>query len=275
MSGPGRETPFFIGWAPTLPRPLRGFLAGVAAAVLAGAAALGLLLSASVDDPGGGDFLFPDGPKTLRGAVTALPYPTLHLPPDAANPRGRFVLLSGVGKTGVEAEPALEGRLVEASGFMLRRDWVEQLQVEPPGLVPVEGEAAAAPPAEPLGRWRLSGEICDGKCWNGAMRPGAGISHRACANFCLIGGIPPLFVMTRPVEGSDLLLLAAPDGGPIGQAMLDWVGLHVTFEGALERRGALLVFRAEPASARLAGPEPGERRPWLRWLAGRGMAGPP
>jgi hypothetical protein len=83
------------------------------------------------------------------------------------------------------------------------------------------------------------------------MRPGTGISHRACANFCLIGGVPPLLVTTRPVLGETLLLLGGPDGGPIPPAMLDWVGLRVTLEGRLERRGALLVFLADPARARL------------------------
>jgi hypothetical protein len=249
----GRRDVFFVGWAKTLPRALRGFLLGVALAVLAGAGAAGVLLSATVDDPGGGDFLFDDGPQSLRGAVTALPYPVLHLPPDATRPAWRSVLLSGVGKTGVEADPALEGRLVEASGFMLRRGPVEQMQVERPELRAAADALVDAPPVAPLGRWRLTGEICDGKCWNGAMRPGAGISHRACANLCLIGGIPPLFVTTRPVEGSDVLLLGGADGGPMPQAMLDWVGLRVVLEGELERRGGLLVFRADPGSARRPG----------------------
>lgn len=243
--------PFFIGWAKAVPRGLRSFLAVVALAVLVVAGSLGALLSATVDDPGGGEAFWDAGPQTLRGAVTVAPYPTLHLAPNAAHPRGRFVLLSGVGKTGVEADPALEGRWVEATGAMLKRGTVDQMQVDPPGLRPLEG--GALPPAlapVPLGRWRLTGEICDGKCWNGAMRPGNGLSHRACANLCLSGGIPPLFVTTRPVEGSDLLLLGGPEGGPLPPALLDWVGLRVTLEGRLERRGALLVFLADPASAR-------------------------
>lgn len=242
-------SPFFIGWSNSLPRGLGGFLAGVAALLLVGAAGLGVLLSALADDPGGGDFLFAEGPITLQGAVTALPYPVLH------RPDGRFVLLSGVGKTGVEADPALEGRLVEAAGVMLKRGDVDQMQVEPPGLAALSGEAAP-PPAVPLGRWRIAGEICDGKCWNGAMRPGGGIAHRACANFCLIGGVPPLFVAQRPIEGQEILLLGGPDGGPVPPVLRDWVGLRVMLEGQVERRGGLLVFLADPASIRAAAPTP-------------------
>ena len=236
---------FFIGWANHLPAGLRAPLLGFALLLLAGAAALGTLLSALADDPGGGEFLFADGPRTLEGAVTARPYPVLHLAD------GRFVLLSGVGKTGVEADPALEGRLVAATGVMLKRGEVDQMQVEPPGLAAQAG-MAPAPATEDLGRWRIAGEICDGKCWNGAMRPGGGVSHRACANFCLIGGVPPLLVAQRPLAGQSILLLGGPDGGPMSPALLDWVGLRVTLEGAVQRRGGLLVFLADPASVRAA-----------------------
>ena len=243
--------PFFIGWQKTVPSGLRRFLLAVVLVVLSAAAALGVLLSAAVDDPGGGEAFWDAGPQTLRGVVTVTPYPTLHLPPDAAHPAGRAILLSGIGKTGVEADPALEGRLVEARGAMLKRGTQDQMQVEPPGLVPVDGAEAASPPAvTPLGRWRITGEICDGKCWNGAMRPGTGITHRACASLCLIGGIPPVFVSTRPVAGSDILLLGGPDGGPMPPALLDHVGLRVTLEGRVERRGSLTVFLADPASLR-------------------------
>jgi len=52
------NAPFFIGWANHLPRGMRGVLAGFALLLLVGAGGLGTVLSALVDDPGGGDFLF-------------------------------------------------------------------------------------------------------------------------------------------------------------------------------------------------------------------------
>lgn len=246
-----REEGFFIGWARALPAGLGGFLARVAAAVLVGASAAAVLLSAAVEDPGGGDAFWGEPPVTLRGVLTLRPYPVLHLPPDAANPAGRAVLLSGPGKTGVEADPALEGRLVEASGPLLRRGSQEQIQVDPGGFVALEG-AGAAPRAEPLGTWRITGEICDGKCWNGAMRPATGITHRACAAFCLVGGLPAVFYPTRPLPGTgaEVLVLGGPDGGPMPEALRDQVGLRITLDGQVERRGGLLVFLADPASLR-------------------------
>lgn len=252
MSGPGRGDAFFIGWAPRLPDGLRGFLGFAAGASLAGMALAALLLSASVDDSGGGDFDWAAGERTLRGTLVAAPYPVLHLPPDAAHPRGHAVLLSGLGKSGVDADPALAARVVDATGLMLKRGTLDMMQVgDAPGLR--AAESAAAPPSpldsEPLGRWRITGEICDGKCWTGAMRPGSGLSHRACASLCIIGGIPPVFVATGPVADNSFLLLAGADGGRIPDALRRLIGLRVRLDGEVERRGDLLIFRADPASA--------------------------
>jgi hypothetical protein len=241
-----REEPFFIGWSPTVPRELRGFLAVVSVVVLCAAALLGLALSASIDDPGGGDWAA--GDQSLRGTVTRLPYPLLHLPPSARHPAGHAVLLAGIGKNGAAVDPALAGRVVEATGAMLKRGSIDMMQVgDDPGLRETAGEGAPPAPVQ-LGRWRLVGEICDGKCWTGAMRPGSGIAHKACANLCLVGGLPPVLVTTAPVVGSTFLLLADADGGPMPDVLRPLVGLRISLDGEVERRGDLLVLRVAPAS---------------------------
>ena len=50
-------------------------------------------------------------------------------------------------------------------------------------------------------------------------------------------------------EGGAFLLLAGPDGGPAPPELLALAGLRVRLDGALERRGDLLVFRADPGTA--------------------------
>jgi hypothetical protein len=243
------DSAFFVGWAPRVPRSLRGFLAGAAVAVVAGAALLSVGLSASVDDPGGGAFDWAAGEQTLRGTLTPLPYPLLHLAPSARHPAGHTVLLSGIGKSGVTVDPDLAGRTVDATGVMLKRGSIYMMQISnDPGL----RQAAPEPPpsaAVSLGHWRLVGEIFDGKCWNGAMRPGSGIAHKACANLCLIGGLPAVLVTTSPVAGSTFLLLADADGGPIPEPLRPLVGLRISIDGLVERRGDLLILRAAPGSA--------------------------
>jgi hypothetical protein len=242
-----REDPFFIGWSPTVPTGLRRFLAMVSVVVLCSAGMLGLVLSASVDDPGGGDWAA--GDQTLRGTITRLPYPVLYLPPTARHPAGHAVLLAGIGKNGAEVDPVLAGHMVEATGAMLKRGSIDMMQVgDDPGLRQAAGEGVPPTPVQ-LGRWRLVGEICDGKCWTGAMRPGSGIAHKACANLCLVGGLPPVLVTTAPVAGSIFLLLAGADGGPMPDALQTLVGLRISLEGEIERRGDLLILRVAPASA--------------------------
>jgi hypothetical protein len=238
---------FFIGWQSAVAPRLGRFLGGVAALVLGGALALALALGAAADDPAGSGFALrpgaappaplPDGEAALEGVLALAPYPVLHLP------GGRAVLLAGDGKRGAAIDPTLSGRSIRAKGFVLSHGSIGMLVLAGP---PEPLATSLAPPvAQPLGRWRIAGEICDGKCAAGGMRPGTGLGHRACATLCLDGALPPVFVAAAPVDGTPYLLLGAADGGPMPPALRDRIGLPVTLEGLVERRGDLLVFRAE------------------------------
>jgi len=99
--------------------------------------------------------------------------------------------------------------------------------------------------SEPLGRWRLVGEICDGKCSGGIMRPGDGIAHLACADLCLIGGVLPVFVSTGEIEGNRFLWLANENGGPLPDEFYQYVALRIGVEGEVERRDDILVFKID------------------------------
>jgi hypothetical protein len=245
MSG-AREA-FFIGWEKRVPPGLRLPLLGAALGLLALALLLPLALGRATEDTGGGDWA---GDIEARGTLTGLPYPLLTLPPDSAHPNGHTLLLSAFGKAQVATD--LAGRPVRAAGVLLKRGDLDMLVVNDPAQLRAIGEPLPAPAAAvPLGRWALVGEICDGKCALGAMRPGTGIAHRACARLCLAGDIPPVLVTVRPVEGSAFLLLAGPDGGPMPDGLLRLVGLRLRLEGALERRGDLLVFRVDPDRAKV------------------------
>jgi hypothetical protein len=250
-----RGDEFFIGWAPAPPRGLRRVLAVVALAGVIGLPALGLLLGAAADDPADAAFATVPGqvlPEELptamavQGVLVDGPYPLLHLPPAPGLPRGRTLLLSGDGKAPPPAEArALHGRTVAAEGFALRRGSIEMLVMGTPPQPLADVPAAAAPAAERLGRWRIAGEVCDGKCAAGGMRPGIGLAHRACATLCLDSAIPAVFVATAPVAGEAFLLLADREGRAGMPAFRDAIGRRVTLEGEVERLGSLLVFRAE------------------------------
>jgi hypothetical protein len=241
------SAPFFIGWEKRVPAGLRLPLLGAALGLLALALLLPLALGRATDDPGDGDWA---GDREVRGVLTTAPYPLLRMPPDAAHPLGHTVMLSAFGKA--QVSPDLAGKPVQATGTLVKRGDLEMLVVTDPAQLRLLSDPLPAPTeAVPLGRWAMVGEICDGKCGTGAMRPGTGLAHRACARLCLDGDIPPLLVTAQPVEGTSFFVLAGPDGGPMPAALQRLVALRVRLQGALERRGDLLVFRVDPATAKL------------------------
>ncbi|MEM8656882.1 MAG: hypothetical protein AAGF22_02195 [Pseudomonadota bacterium] len=244
------EKPFFIGYlAP--PAPLRVFLIVVAAMLIVLFGAVSWVIGTTQAPPGPGSFRFDYGRQTVTGIMETQPYPMLHITEGTERlPAGRTILMSGGGKFGVaeRAEP-LAHHMAVVSGVALERGDLQMIQVRggQRGISPTMGELPEIP-IEPLGRWKLAGEICDGKCVAGAMSPGRGLAHRACANLCLIGGVPPVFVSSQPVEGSEFLLIGAPDGGPLPPELLEYTALYISVEGTVERRGDLLVFLIDPAS---------------------------
>ncbi len=204
---------------------------------------IGLALARAVDDPGSGAVDWDAGEKAFRGVLTTRPYPLLNLPD------GHTLMMAGPTQVGPEFDPALDGKVVEATGVVAKRGTLDMLDTNAP-LKGVEGQRSVAP-AVPLGRWRITGEICDGKCYSGSMRPGNGLAHKACANFCILGGVPPVFVSTAPVEGTSFMMLADAAGGPLPDRLYDLVALRIQLDGELERRGDLLVFKVDLRRARV------------------------
>lgn len=246
---------FYVGYLPT-PKALIGFLTVVVGAVLGSSAVVAVALVLAQGDWGKANFQFGEGYQTRTGVLQALPYPVLYLPPDADNPGGHAIPLSGQGKRGVvEKSVALNGKPTDVGGVFLRRDGLgmEMIQVGGKvGLRPAQDAAPldewAGPDVVTIGPRTLKGEMVDSKCYLGAMRPGQGKTHKLCANLCIIGGIPPMFVVYRGDAEPVVMLLAAPDGGPVDGSLLKHTSQYVELSGLLERRADLLVFRADPAS---------------------------
>jgi len=199
------KDPFFVGWG-KIPNDLRVFLASLALSIVAGFAVLAYTISSSQSDPGSGAFM---GPASAIGILQADPYPVLHVIESDRYNRGEAILLTGGGKRGVVDRAAgLDGQVVRIGGVTLERGDLSGMQLRggTNGLRKDDSTSDGFTiKTEKLGRWKLTGEICDGKCLNGAMRPGKGLAHKACANLCLIGMVPPVFVSSAPVEGSAFL----------------------------------------------------------------------
>lgn len=242
--------PFFLGWSKKLPKGMKRFVPALAVVLVCLFGGAGFLVGATQNDPGGGGWV---GGRSLTGVMMANPYPILFAVESEHYKPGTAILLSGWGKRGVQERAApLDGKLVSAAGGGLKRGTLEGLQLRggEAGLKAVANPSdAALPEAVSLGRWQLTGEICDGKCYVGAMRPGNGVAHKACANFCVNGGVPPIFVSTGAVEGEIFFLMAGPDGGPIPEVLLNDSAVLVQLDGEIVRRGSLMIFKVDPESA--------------------------
>lgn len=249
------DAPFYVGYL-RMPRPLVGFLAVVVGAVVGASAVLAVALVTSQGDWGDAAFQWDSGYQTRTGILRVDPYPVLYLAPSPGYPAGRGIPLSGEGKLGVrERAAALDGRPVDAGGILIGTGERDMLQVGGevdlrPAADPAALGGFAGPVGEVVGPRTLQGEIVDSKCYLGAMRPGQGKTHKLCANLCLIGGIPPMFVVYRADGPPELLLLAGPDGGPVTDALLNDTARYVELTGTVERRADLLVFRVDPSTLR-------------------------
>lgn len=243
------ERGFFVGYFKKVPADVRALMIGFIVFFIAGMASASVFLSLNTESPGAGSYADELRGGHLIGRMEVKPYPILRVPADGTKP-ARAVMLAGSGKFGVDdrAQP-LAGKLAQVRGVFVKRGDLEMLLIgggddlkPAEGQRPVQSETTLS---EDLGRWRLAGEICDGKCAAGAMKPGTGLAHKACANLCISGGVPPVFVSTAPIGGHIFFLLASNDGGPMPDALLDKIGVSVVLEGNIERRDDLLILKID------------------------------
>ncbi len=248
---PDAPDPFFVGYVRTVAPRIRTFALCAGAGMIGLFALAGFLVPLGTIDPGSGRYADDLRGGVLTGVIEHLPYSILRVPATEGSP-ARAVLLGGQTKVGAQDRVALGTPAIDVAGVFVRRGDFDMLLISGNGA-----KASAAPmpdfqpaPAEDLGRWRLTGEICDGKCYGGAMKPGRGLAHKACANLCITEGLPPVLVMELPVAGSTTLLLAAGDGGPMPAFLLHLTAIPIQLEGQLERRDDLLIFRVDESSFR-------------------------
>lgn len=245
-----KDAPFYVGYLNAIPKQLVSFLVVFAVCFVGGLGLAALALSSTQNDPGSGGFQWGNRFENT-GLLELRPYPVFRLPAEGDTP-ARTYMLSGQGKRGVftQAE-ANQGTAVTLRGVPVNRGDLTMIQV---GRVDAaEDQMTGFTPSEavPLGRWKLTGEICDGKCYAGAMRPGRGLAHKACADLCLTGGIPPVFVSTGPVENRNFFLMADQDGNLLGDEIKPLLALFIEVEGEVEQLDDLMVFKVNLATARI------------------------
>lgn len=240
---------FFIGYLPQAPATLARFLRWPLVALFLVVCGIAAGLPA-LHRPSEVAFFEYGVERLFEGVLTRDPQPILWVAPPTGPPRP--LMLVGFGKRGATAElEGLKGR-IQVRGSLIYRDELAMLEIAPGSARALDTTVAEQPPvALDLGRQTLRGEIVDGKCHLGVMKPGSGRLHRECARLCLLGGVPALFVV-RGADGRPWLqaLVVGPQGGGFDPALLDRVAIPVAASGQLESWGDLLVFRVNPAEVR-------------------------
>jgi nitrite reductase/ring-hydroxylating ferredoxin subunit len=243
----GADTPFYVGYLPEAPPLLarHSRRAIMTIAVLAGAVTFLLALAQA---PFAAATFEYGHPRAVTGRITALPYPLLEV--DSGGRVTRY-LLAARGKHGAtEMALPFDGRRVEILGTLIHRGNSAMFEVaEITGSGPTDGRPALA--QTDLGRFTLTGEIVDAKCWLGVMNPGEGKTHLDCAVRCLSGGLPPFLVLRDGSGREEHLLLADGSGAPMPKSLLHAVGRPVTVSGQVLREGDLLFIRADASAVRV------------------------
>jgi hypothetical protein len=207
-----------------------------------------------------GDAVWDDAKvRTFTGWYLAKPYPMLFAD-DCGTGKPGVMMLVEVGKHGVERMPAgSNGQRMRIDGWLLRREGRTMIELDPdaepkPQVDEAAGGARAMPAAlsatgEPVARV-LRGEIVDFKCFLGAMKPGSGKAHKACAALCVGGGVPPVLVCRDGAGGADFYILQSPGGVPMDESLRRFIGDEIEISGQETTLGDVKILTVVAGSAR-------------------------
>lgn len=243
---------FYVGYLP-LPRSDKRFLLGLVSLLVVGVTVASVLISSQQNDPGEGDWDL-NNPVTVTGVLRTDPYVMLSVS-NQAGESVRNILLVTMGKIGGSGlQLPAAGETVTVVGYPISRDRDDAI------LLTVESRPVAAAEkvdrqadwfSQPLGLATLNGQIIDPKCYFGAMKPGEGKVHKACATLCIRGGIPPMFMVIDAQNRRTYYLLLDQNGDGVTGDPLDrlspYIADPVRISGTVERMGDLLIFKIDVA----------------------------
>ncbi len=245
---------FYVGYLP-LPAALRVWLASVVGAMVVAAIAMSVVISSTARDPG--PAVWNDGElSTFTGTLTCDPWPTLWVSSaEHTSQTVRPMLIIEEGKHGARQElSAFDGRTVTLRGHTLTRGELRMFELsdEPDAVKPSESSVAGSSVLirTDKGTVTLTGEIIDPKCFSGAMKPGDGKGHKACATLCIRGGIPPMLAVWDGAGEPTLWLLTDAQGRAFTEQSLEellpFVGDFVKVQGQAFLTGNLRQLKIDP-----------------------------
>lgn len=235
---------FYVGYLP-ISRTQRSTLRLIVPSlVLIFGGAIALLASVQ-RDPGRG--VWREEVSEFTGTVFAQPAPMLLI---ARETEERVALLVEEGKHGAGPRVAeWNGKRVTVRGRALEREGglMIELAAGDDALRAAEG-AAVSLQVVASAQATFRGEIVDGKCYHGAMKPGDGKGHKACATLCVRNGIPAMLATPISSGGVQLRLLVVAGG--MDADTLEKVGEPIELRGELSRVADLEAITVEPGTVR-------------------------
>ncbi len=249
--------PIYVGYL-DLPRRHRRFVVGAGVALVCSLAAAAGVIALSQRDPG--DAVWEVGvERRWTGVVRMEPYPMLV----EADGTARFIV--GMGKFAVRERVApFDGMLCEVRGTSLAREHRRIIELSM-GDHAIVQTGTSSPLPQPTHRQfhprdvTVVGEIVDGKCYLGSMKPGNGKTHKACAILCIEGGLPPLVAADVPGAGRLYPLLRVDGSTVLPQEVLGVVGEPVRITGRLSELHGLPILDVPASDIQRLGTAPQTR----------------
>lgn len=246
---------FYVGYLPLGPRQKR-FLVSVVTFLLVSTVVVSSFFAIFQNSPRDGVGWDPAGKGAieLQGVVKNHPYDLFYFE-DLETREIRTAILTSMVKTSVsDRMKDFYGEPVNLKGVMTRQDgrFVFSVLNDKDAISKSDFDLAKleAVTTLNLGKKNLKGEIIDPKCYIGAMKPGGGKVHKACAVLCIRGGIAPMFVTRDKFMRETYYLVTDESGDPLIEEIVPYVGDPIALSGEVDQRGDLLVLKLDQKTIR-------------------------
>lgn len=242
---PDTDNDLYVGYLPAPPRTVR-FLRKLIPPTLAILASLMAAIAFTQRSPGNATW-DTGTPRTVSGILYTNPYPVLF-----ADDHTAWYLVEQ-GKRGAQQRTQpFDAQRVTITGWPLERDARHILELAPDdSAITARSTDRAAPiPITNIPTFApitTHGEIVDAKCYLGAMKPGDGKAHKACATLCISSGIPAVFVSTESGTPTYHLILNQ-ENQPATDITRDFIGEPITLTPTLAKWGDIDIYIITPTS---------------------------
>jgi len=243
------SSPFFVGYL-EMPAALRKFYFPLTLLVLLISALVGFTI-ASLQSSSAAASWQTDSTVTMIGFLEVDPYPVLHRMDPKDPDQIESVLLVNQGKfSAAEIARPSNGQMVSVTGYLIVRGGWTMLEIRSVADIVEQGSGNTKDESIKnqvkeisLGTVTLTGEIADSKCFLGVMKPGEGSVHNACAEVCLLGGIPAMLVVRDRNDIRYGYILTLPDGASASVSLSERAADKVEISGELLQKGDLLYLK--------------------------------